>query len=88
MSRRYPGHFCQQQVPELDTSLSQTDRDMRSRFEQYRETELGNLGSLVPLLDILNHNYDHDWLRFEYDAEFLSVICNHPVKQVITVLQL
>jgi len=87
LSRRYPGHFCQQ-IAELDMASSSptiTDRDIQThkRYEQYRETELGNIGSLVPLLDILNHNYDHDWLRFEFcDGEFLSVFCNHPVKQV------
>lgn len=79
LSRRYPGYFSRQN---LESSIPSIDSDIRGRFEQFREKELGNLGSLVPLLDILNHNYDHDWLRFEHDSEFLVVICNHSVKKV------
>ena len=40
---------------------------------------MGNIGSLVPLLDILNHNHDREWLKFTISSGKLQVICNHPV---------
>ena len=41
-----------------------------------------NLGIMVPLLDILNHDSSQEWLRFEVKNEALQVICNVPRKKV------
>jgi hypothetical protein len=47
--------------------------------EVTKEPNMGNIGSLVPLLDILNHNHDREWLKFTISSGKLQVICNHPV---------
>ena len=47
--------------------------------EVTKEPNMGNIGSLVPLLDILNHNHDREWLKFTISGGKLQVICNHPV---------
>ena len=73
LSRRYPGHFAL--APGESAESSQAPLHTR-------EADFGNLGSLVPLLDILNHNSDHEYLRFEVTEANLLVICNHPVAQV------
>ena len=73
LSRRYPGHFA----PASGGSGESLQSPLHTR-----EADFGNLGSLVPLLDILNHNSDHEYLRFEVTEESLLVICNHSVAQV------
>ena len=73
LSRRYPGHFALAPGGSAESSASPLHA---------READFGNIGSLVPLLDILNHNSDHEYLRFEVTEESLLVICNHPVAQV------
>ncbi len=47
-----------------------------------REYGMQNLGVMVPLLDILNHDSSQEWLRFEVKDEALQVICNVPRKKV------
>ena len=73
LSRRYPGHFA----PTGGESAESSQAPLHTR-----EADFGNLGSLVPLLDILNHNSDHEYLRFEVTEANLLVICNRPVAQV------
>ena len=51
-----------------------------------READLENLGCLVPLLDILNHDTSQDWLKFNITTNELQVICNHPVKKVFSTI--
>ncbi len=70
LSRRYPSHFANQ----IYSDLTIDD----NKFS--RETSMGNLGSLVPLLDILNHNDEQEYLKFEVSNGTLHVICNHPIK--------
>jgi hypothetical protein len=71
LSRRYPNHF--QPIEE-----SQALQDIM----KHREINMGNVGTFVPLLDILNHNHEQTWLKFEVIAEGLRVICNHPRDKV------
>jgi len=73
LSRRYPGKYS---LP--------ADNDDNSASEHHlgQEKGLQSLGCLVPLLDMLNHNHDHDWLRFHVEKDFLHVICNYPVQKV------
>lgn len=55
LSRRYPFHFGSQQesaLPERFASLE-------------RLPGLGNLGTLVPCLDILNHSHQREYLEFD-----------------------
>jgi hypothetical protein len=41
-----------------------------------REKGLGNLGNLVPALDLLNHSHNENWLRLELSGNKLLVIIN------------
>jgi len=74
LSRRYPSQYA------IDTNKSTTGIDL-SVLKQ--EDNLGQVGALVPLLDILNHQNDHEYLRYEYNNHngYLQVICNHPIAQ-------
>lgn len=65
LSRRYPKSFAA--IPASLQSHPLLER---------REQNLGNIGTLVPLLDILNHNDEEEWLRFEVVEQGLQVICN------------
>ena len=69
LARRYPGHFAR----------GESLVDERGKLDG-REVGLENLGSLVPLLDVLNHDSSRDWLRLEVKDESLLVICNFAVK--------
>ena len=97
LSRRYPGHFSDDTcftsatstsatsvASSTTTALAATGMNSDELSTTYREDGFGNIGTLVPLLDILNHNTDHDWLRFALDPEMLHVVCNYPVAQVRT----
>ena len=75
LSRRYPGNFAPSNSSSRNEQLSVVLNDGR-------EEGLANLGSLVPLLDILNHDYSENWLTFQINEEELLVICNHPVQKV------
>lgn len=72
LSRRYPGKFAVNSI-----GLPRADID-----NENREVGLDNLGSLVPLLDILNHRPNKEWLKFEVSSDCLSVLCNHDVAKV------
>ena len=65
ISRRYPESFA----------LSY-NKDYVSKF---REQDFGNLGSMVPLLDILNHDPSMKWLDLIIDDKFLYVNCYTPI---------
>jgi hypothetical protein len=41
-----------------------------------REINLGNLGNLIPCLDLINHDSSETWLRLEVKSEKLHVINN------------
>lgn len=73
ISRRYPSKLTSTSTLELLKGCKQTD---------YFANHLGNLGAMVPLLDILNHSGERQWLRLEVSANqrFLDVVCNYPVK--------
>lgn len=69
LSRRYPAKFG----INVDESL---------RIEGIsKEKNLGNLGTMVPLLDILNHDHEEEWLRLEVRQNSLVVLCNHSVRE-------
>jgi hypothetical protein len=75
MSRRYPSHF--------GSSLSaEKKEEVPVTVSLKIESLLGNVGSLVPLLDILNHNHDQEWLKFNIKDGKLQVICNYPIAKV------
>ena len=74
LARRYPGKFC------FDSCSGDDGAESISAAEgDGREQGMMNLGALVPLLDILNHNPESEWLTFKVIDGFLNVTCNHPV---------
>lgn len=73
LSRRYPERFI---------TIEPSAIELRDSLPSSNETHFGKMGVMVPLLDILNHNDEYDWLRFEINNNNLQVICNHPVKTV------
>jgi hypothetical protein len=62
MSRRYLGEFPSSYDAKYTPSK--------------QESDLGNLGSMCPLLDILNHNSSQDWLELVINGDFLVVKAN------------
>eukprot|EP01032_Pedospumella_encystans_P034538 gene34538-39046_t len=62
LSRRYPGKYASDQSIQSAEDLV-TDG---------REYGMQNLGIMVPLLDILNHDSSQEWLRFEVKDEALQ----------------
>lgn len=68
LARRYPGRFA--------TGESQLEG--REALDG-REVGLQQLGSMVPLLDCLNHNPAEEWLSFVVTPDILKVVCNYPV---------
>lgn len=50
-----------------------------------RESNFGNTGALVPLLDILNHRPGNCWLVFNATPTELQVVCNHPIAEVCAI---
>ena len=73
LARRYPARFSSNKVDESG-DLSREDQG------DGREEGMMNLGALVPLLDILNHNPEQEWLTFKVVDEYLNVTCNYPIK--------
>lgn len=70
LSRRYPARFGGDEESYVD------------RLQQCsREVGLANMGCLCPLLDILNHKSDVEWLRFQVTQDALQVICNHRIEE-------
>ena len=66
LARRYPAHFAG------DVKGSSSGPPGVAR-----EVGLENLGALVPLLDILNHSDEEDFLAFDVRDGRLHVLCNH-----------
>jgi hypothetical protein len=70
VSRRYPGKYSK-----FGSAVDKNSTDGR-------ETRLGELGILVPALDILNHGDSSvEWLRFNTTDSHLQVICMQPRKK-------
>ena len=82
LARRYPGDFSLKSRPVASSGEGTTASPSSSSAKDHREPGLQNLGSLVPLLDILNHNDKHAWLKLEVYNNCLYVKCNHPVEKV------
>lgn len=59
LSRRYPFYFASQDESSLPEPLGSLNR----------ESGFGNLGTMVPCLDILNHNHSREFLSFEVTKE-------------------
>lgn len=70
LSRRYPEKFVNIEAEALDFRNSLPD------------VCFGKMGVMVPLLDILNHNDEVEWLDFKIHNNCLQIICNYPVKMV------
>lgn len=69
LSRRYPAHFGGVKGSSIGLP------------GEAREDGMENLGTLVPLLDILNHSDEHDYLTFTVNDGYLNVLCNYPRKK-------
>jgi hypothetical protein len=92
LSRRYPGYFGMSsesgESGESGSDKSSFTLAERRSFENNNHNKncpdslLGNLGALVPLLDILNHNHEQEWLKFLIKDGMLHVICNIPIEKV------
>lgn len=68
LARRYPGKYTTHQSTRLSSELTDVmERDME------------NLGCFIPVLDILNHNSDQDWLSFRIESNKFLVLCNYDV---------
>lgn len=70
LSRRYPGQYGAPTPQDASIDLSKFSR----------EADMGNVGAMIPLLDILNHSHEQEWLKFEVKDGALHVLCNYPVK--------
>lgn len=89
LSRRYPSKYSggndnEKQKSLFFQNLNDQDSSVISSFQ--REEQYGELGALVPLLDIINHNSDKEWLKFEVNDDFLHIICNEPIKKVFLLI--
>ena len=83
LARRYPGKFSinintQSSDGTEDSESNNIEEDTISK-DDGREPGMMNLGALVPLLDILNHDPEREWLTFKVLDGFLHVTCNYPV---------
>lgn len=80
LARRYPAKFS---LPTGDEDGCTTvGSAIEGPHGLCREAGMESRGCLVPLLDILNHNHDHEWLTFKVEDGNLHVICNHPLTKV------
>ena len=80
LARRYPAKFALPIFGEDGHAVEGSSAAGPSSLK--REAGLESRGCLVPLLDILNHNHDHEWLTFKVESGCLHVICNHPLSEV------
>jgi len=63
-------HYLSRRYPDFAKSyIDKNDNDER-------EIGLGNVGNLVPVLDLLNHDHNDKWLRLEVHDDKLLVIIN------------
>lgn len=81
LARRYPGTFSSSESYEKSLMPNTPDAEQIDTSSDGREQGMMNLGALVPLLDILNHNPEREWLTFKVSDGFLHVICNHPIEK-------
>jgi hypothetical protein len=92
LSRRYPGYFgvsnASSEKVQKKSSFTLAERRSSENNNHNNDNKnnpdslLGNLGALVPLLDILNHNHEQEWLKFLIKDGMLHVICNIPIEKV------
>ena len=81
LARRYPGTFSSLESYEKSLLPTTIDLEQIDTNGDGREQGMMNLGALVPLLDILNHNPEREWLTFKVSDGFLHVTCNYPIKK-------
>lgn len=86
LARRYPGDFSLKHSTLASDGKAASPSS--SSANDNREPGLQNLGSMVPLLDILNHNDEHEWLKLEVYNNCLYVKCIHKVEKVCSTLVL
>ena len=69
VSRRYPHDLCKDEsIGAITTNQSQ-------------ESNMSNLGIMVPFLDLINHNQEKEWLLLTPTPESLLIIINVDVKK-------
>jgi hypothetical protein len=80
------GHYLSRRYPErLHTPLHDEAKQFRQSLSSPMSDEqllYGQMGVMVPLLDILNHNDEQEWLELKVGNGKLQIICNYPVKRV------
>lgn len=81
LARRYPAKFSLPVGDEEDGHVIEGSA-VEAPCGLCREAGLESRGCLVPLLDILNHNHDREWLTFKVEGGCLHVICNYPLTKV------
>jgi hypothetical protein len=79
LARRYPSEFSVHSS--IDGSSSSSSGSTDNGDLDGREEGMMNLGALVPLLDILNHSPEREWLTFKVVDDFLHVVCNYPIEK-------
>lgn len=84
LARRYPVEFSVKSIIDGSSScvsrFNNTANDDNGDLDG-REVGMMNLGALVPLLDILNHSPEREWLTFKVEGEYLYVVCNYPIEK-------
>lgn len=81
LARRYPGTFSSRESYERSLVSSAIGFEDVDASHDGREQGMMNLGALVPLLDILNHNPEREWLTFKVSDDYLHVTCNYPIEK-------
>lgn len=72
------GHYVSRRYPDKFSTLGNQSNELT----EGREEGMGEVGSMCPLLDILNHQSGTAWLKLEARSGSLHVICNHPRSKV------
>ena len=80
------GHYLARRYP-LRVAVTPENINKTAALDEvivHKEDGLGNLGTIVPLLDILNHDHSENWLDLVVNDKDhkLYVNCNYPVKKV------
>lgn len=78
------GQYLSRRYPERFVTIDEKAVEFRKHLPSQNELSFGKMGVMVPLLDILNHNDQAEWLDFKIQDtnSTLQIICNYPVKMV------
>lgn len=88
LSRRYPGSFSEESSNITDTSNApiMTSTTTLNSESDGREIGMSHMGCLCPLLDILNHSGEKDWLLLYVKDGYLCVDAKEPRPKGIELL--